>query len=67
MAWLVVGYLTLPLMYFSPEAHLSMEKVSDSGEGRWTLPAASILVYPVISVLFEHLILTQLGEFRTKS
>ena len=48
VAWLVVGYLTLPLMYYAAIESLSKFDggVSDSGEGRWTVHAAVDLGVP---------------------
>ena len=71
VAWLVVGYLTLPLMYYAAiESFSSFDGgVSDSGEGRWTVHAAVDLGVPapvITSALFARFESRRLGRFANK-
>ena len=71
VAWLAVGCLILPLMYYGMIHDLSKFDggVSDSGEGRWTLHAAVDLGVPtpvISAALFERFNSRRLGEFGNK-
>ena len=71
VAWLALGYLTLPLMFFAAIEKLSKFDggVSDSGEGRWTVHAAVDLGVPapvISSALYERFGSRRLGKFANK-
>ena len=71
VAWLVLGYLILPLMYYAAIEKLSKfgGGVSDSGEGRWTVHAAVDLGVPapvISTALFERFGSRKLGAFANK-
>ena len=68
VAWLVVGCLTLPLMYYAAIEETSKFDggVSDSGEGRWTVHAAVDLGVPspvISSALWARFESRRLGAF----
>ena len=71
VAWLVLGYSILPLLYYAAIEKLSKFDggVSDSGEGRWTVHSAVDLGIPapvITTALYSRFESRRLGRFANK-